>query len=272
MKKHYVYWIMLFATCLLMVTPALAQEASSIPQVTIQATSEGLVVPEEMPGGIVQITVENNSEAIVGSVFARLNEGVSFEDFGAAMNAGDEGALGLIAFHGVMEVAPGAARTATLDLMPGEYILLNWPGEIPEEVIPFTVADAGGEAPPVPEADVEVTMIDFAYTVPIEIPAGPQRWHIQNRGTHLHDMLVLPLDDNMSAGAFNELLQRALSGDDEGVPEEVAFWVASPGTQGWIAIDLEPGTYALICTLPDMSGSGRFHADLGMRQTIIVTE
>ena len=269
MKKRYAYWIMLLAAVLLMVTPVLAQETDAIPQITIQATTEGFVVPEEIPGGIVQITVENNSQALVGTVFTRLNEGVSIEDFGAAMEAGDEGALALLAFHGYIEVAPGAVGDAIFDFEPGEYILVNWPGEVPEDVIPFTVTSSGDEAPTVPEADVEVTIVDFAYNVPIAIPAGPQRWHIENRGTYLYDMLILPLDDNLSAGEFNELLLRLKANSQDG-PMEVAFWVASPGTQGWITYDLEPGTYALVSALQDMSG--RYYAELGMRQIIIVTE
>jgi len=143
---------------------------------------------------------------------------------------------------------------------------------VPEDVIPFTVARAGGEAPPVPEADVEVVMVDFAYDVPIAIPAGPQRWHIENRGTQPHEFELVPLDDNMTVGGFNELLLRALSGDEEGVPEPITFWIASPGVQGWITYDLEPGTYALVCEIPDLSGSEHNHAELGMRQIITVTE
>ena len=138
---------------------------------------------------------------------------------------------------------------------------------------PFMVADSEGEGVAPPQADVEVVLVDFAFNAPIAITAGPQVWHIVNQGAQNHHMFVVPLDDGMTAGAFNEFLLRLLAGEEVEGQEPLIEWFAmSPGEQAWITYDLEPGTYAVVCVLPDFAGSGHNHAELGMRQIIIVTE
>ena len=258
-----------------------AQDAGDIPHITIEATAQGFTVPEEMPEGVVQITFENHSEATIEAVVARLNEGVTLEDLGAAGAEGREAALALVSVLGGSIVMPEMTADVTFDLAPGTYLLSNVASQ-EQAIQPFTVADSEGEGAAPPEANLEIVLLDFAFGMPIEIPAGPQLWHIQNLGDQPHIMIVAPLDDTMTVGAFNQLLLRSIAGEDGGqiAPGIVSLgqiapaivWFMSPGEQAWITYDLEPGTYSVICGLPDMTGSGHNHAELGMRQIVIVTE
>jgi plastocyanin len=268
---------------LLLLTPGTivqAQDGSEIPQITIEATADGLAAPDEIPEGIVQITFVNHSEAPVAPVIARLNEGITLDDFMEVESQGGEPsleeALQNISMLGVAFVMPEMTVDVTFDFAPGTYVLVNTLNE--EQIQSFTVVDGEGNGAMPPEADVEAGLVDFAFNMPIEIPAGPQLWHIQNTGDQPHEMLVVPLDENMTAGEFNQLLLQLLASDEEEEPAEgegpepVIFWAMSPGEQTWITFDLEPGTYAVVCSFPDTSGSGHVHAELGMRQIIIVTE
>jgi hypothetical protein len=253
----------------------LAQDIGDIPFITIVATAEGFTVPEEMPEGVIQITFENNSDVPIQLFVARLNEGVTFEDLGAALEqGGEEAALPLVSLLGGVSVTPGAARDVVYDFAPGMYLLVNERGE-DDSLQPFSVVESEGEGAAPPEADVEVPLVDFAFNAPIAVAAGPQVWHIVNQGTQPHHMIVIPLDDNMPAGEINNLMLRVLAGEEVGeIEPSDAMSVAplSPGEQIWVSYDLEPGTYALVCALPDFSGSGRIHVELGMRQVIIATE
>jgi plastocyanin len=268
---------------LLLLTPGTivqAQDGSEIPQITIEATADGLAAPDEIPEGIVQITFVNHSEAPVAPVIARLNEGITLDDFMEVESQGGEPsleeALQNISMLGVAFVMPEMTVDVTFDFAPGTYVLVNTLNEA--QFQSFTVVASEGEGAAPPEADVEAGLVDFAFNMPIEIPAGPQLWHIQNTGDQPHEMLVVPLDENMTAGEFNQLLLQLLASDEEEEPAEgegpepVIFWAMSPGEQTWITFDLEPGTYAVVCSFPDTSGSGHVHAELGMRQIIIVTE
>ena len=257
-----------------------AQDAGDIPHITIEATAEGFTIPEEMPEGVVQVTFENHSEAPFGPMVVRLSEGVTLEDVGAAAAAGPEAGMqaifeGLLSLLGAVTVMPEMTVDVTFDFAPGTYVFANTAGGEPSSFQPFTVVDSDGEGAAPPEADVEVGLVDFAFNVPIAVAAGPQLWHIQNLGDQPHEMIVAPLDDTMTAGEFNQALLSSMSGEGGNQGEQsqpVIFWFMSPGEQAWITYDLEPGTYAVVCGFPDTSGSGHSHAELGMRQIIIVTE
>jgi hypothetical protein len=255
--------------------PILGQETADIPQVTIEVTTEGFSVPDEVPQGIVQVTVENNSETPIGPVFARLNDGVTPDDLWAVIKDGgdlaEQAAFERASVLGFLQLVPGETRDVIFDLTPGKYILLNWPGDVPDEIIPFTVTDTGSTTAAAPQADVEVTLVNFAFNVPITIPAGPQLWHISNRGDQPHEIIALPIDANMTVGDFNALLQGLFSGTVAPPAEPLFYLPMSPGEQAWISYDLSPGTYALLCGMPDTSGSNQLHVELGMRQIITVT-
>jgi hypothetical protein len=257
-----------------------AQDASDIPHITIEATAEGYTVPGVMPEGVVQVTFENHSQAPFGPLLVRLNEGVTLEDLAALAKEGQEAGMeaiskGQLSLLGSVTIMPNKTVDVTFDFAPGTYVFANTASGDPSSFQPFTVADSEGEGASPPEADVEVGLVDFAFNVPIAIAAGPQLWHIQNLGHQLHEMVVAPLDDAMTAGEFNQALLGMLAGkpDDEGQgTQPVILWSMSPGEQIWITYDLKPGTYAVVCGLPDTSGSGHTHAELGMRQIVIVTQ
>ena len=254
-----------------------AQDAGDIPHITIEATAEGFTIPEEMPEGIVEITFENHSEAPFGPMVVRLSEGVTLEDVGAVAAAGPEAGMqaifeGLLSLLGAVTVMPEMTVDVTFDFAPGTYVFANTASGDPSSFQPFTVVDSEGEGAAPPEADVEVGLVDFAFNAPLAVAAGPQLWHIQNLGDQPHEMIVVPMDDAMTAGEFNQALLGSIAGEETEQVAPVIFWSMSPGEQAWITYDLEPGTYAVVCGFPDTSGSGHSHAELGMRQIIIVTE
>jgi hypothetical protein len=255
------------------ICPIGAQDTGDIPQITIEITAEGPALPEGMPEGAVHVTFANNSETQFDPLIIRLNDGVTYEALGAALEeGGEDAALSLVSLLGGLELTPGETNDAIFDFAPGAYLMVNDATE-DQSLFPFTVVDGEGDGAAPPDADVEITLVDFAFDVPIAITTGPLVWHIQNAGDQPHHMFIVPLDDDMTPGEFNEFLLQILTGEESEGPEPIGGWsVMSPGEQVWIIYDLEPGTYALVCVLPDEEGSGHAHAELGMRQFINVTE
>ena len=48
-------------------------------------------------------------------------------------------------------------------------------------------------------------------------------------------------------------------------------WIPmSPGTEAWTTLDLQPGTYVLLCFLPDINGDFSPHMNHGMMQVFHV--
>lgn len=267
-SKHIWLTGLVIVLLLPMVWPAAAQDEGEIPQIIIEATADGVTIPEEMPEGAVEVTFTNSTEAPINLIVARLNDGVTQEDLMAALGSGgEEAALELVSLSGFLAGEPGSAESTLLILSSGNYVVV-----IESEtggMGAFTVADGPGEGAAPPEADVEVGLVDFAFVVPVTVEAGAQVWHIENTGEQNHELIVFPLPDDLTVAGFNELL---LSDEETDGPPPVAATFVAPGAQTWLQLDLEPGVYALICFFPDTSGSGHPHMALGMRQIITVTE
>ena len=272
--NHVRYWLMLAVLSLILASgiPVLTQESDEIPQVLVEAIAEGFTISETIPEGVVAIIFQNNAEEPIYASFMSLNEGATPEEFAEAFNAGPQEFLLLASIKGSILAEPGTSAEAILDFAPGEHVLLDEDNIEMRGTTPFTVADEEGDGAAEPQADVTVGLTDFGFNVPPAIPAGPQLWHVQNLSQETpHELLIARLDDDMPAGAVNEILlgHRGMEGVTE-VPTIVLGM--SEGEQFWVTYDLEPGTYALVCFLPDIFGSGMPHALLGMHQIILVVE
>jgi hypothetical protein len=261
------------AVCLLAlgIWPLFAQEADAVPQITIENSADGLTTPAEMPEGVVGISFVNSMEVSMAPLIVRLNDGVTVEAFGEALSAGGPVAvLDLVALLGGTQVMPAATVAVAYDFVPGTYVLLDVNSEAPAPQT-FTVADAEGDGAAAPEADVNVTLLDFAFSLPTTITAGEHTWQVENKGAQWHEMGIGRIDADTTIGEFHEALKNAAAGEESAGPiEEVFTWLpTNQGERAWFTLDLEAGTYVVICFLPDFV-SGHPHFNLGMVQFVTV--
>lgn len=263
----------------------LAQEAT-LPAFVVELTEDGLTVPETATAGLVAAAFVNSSEeAPLTAILARVNDDVTLDDLMAAMmEGGPEGMVPLVSLLGGSNIMPGASVEATLELQAGQHILLNLAAEIPD-VLPFVVVDdPAAEAAEAPEADVSLTLVDFAFGMPLEIAAGPQVWTIENKGMQWHETVIVRLAEGVTTDDLMPILMAmteqegppdlAGSEGEAGPPpfEEVFFWMPMDvDRQAWMTLDLEPGSYAALCFLPDFE-TGTSHLAHGMVQAFEVIE
>jgi hypothetical protein len=246
----------------------LAQDV--IPQVIFENTAEGYTVPAEVPAGIVNVLIDNNTPAPSFPLLARLNEGVTPDDLMAAMSEGPMAAMSLLSLLGGTLVYPDAELDFTVNLNPGVHLLLDFVSETAPPQI-FVVA---GEPAAVtgPAADIEAVLYDFSFTLPLEIPAGPQTWHIVNNGSQWHEILFMQIDDNTTVAEVRAMVAHLAEEDPAERALPAAIWAPMiQGQEAWVTFDLAPGTYLVTCVLPDFA-SGQAHAHKGMVQIISVVE
>ena len=242
------------------------EAAVGAPTVTVELTDAGLALPDEVPSGVVAFDLT----AAPGALPARLNEGVTLDQVNEALAQPDPfAALALVSLLG------GASNTTdgllTVDLQPGEHVLVNFPEDGPPSVTPFTTGDDSDAA--APEADVTVDLVDFNFGIPAEVESGPKVWQINNKGTQWHEMGIVKLSEGASVDDVLAMLQSEEQPDGPPPFEEVAFWAPnSPGETGWVTWDLPPGEYTVICFLPDLAGDMTPHAAHGMVAQLTVTE
>lgn len=250
---------------------------SAIFSATFALSTEGLVTPETIPAGWVEITFENTGEAPLFGIMARLDDDATMDDFIHAlmgMMSGEAGIIPPATFTGAPAAMPGTTQSVTYNLAAGNYVLLNVAGEEPQ-IATFLVEGETVETDIEPEADLTVALVDFAFGLPVELPAGEQTWLIENVGEQWHELIVIPVPDGTTLEDAMSLLM-ATEGEVEGegaMPEFAAVWSPmSAGERAWVQVDLAPGTYLVSCFIEDAnSDEHAIHAALGMIQIVTVT-
>lgn len=246
------------------------EDADTAPgQVAVVAQDYSFEAPTTMEGGVVELEMDNQGAEEHHVQFARLNEGVTFEDFTGAFQQGEEAALPLISFEGgVGTTMPGNTASATTDLAAGDYALICFvagedgvPHAAKGMLMPLEVTEPAATAA-APEADATVTMTDFAYELPDEFEATGTVEFV-NEGEQPHEANIVGLREGDS-DTFLEFFA-----EPAGPPPFTSsggFQALSVGAgSGYVDLSqLDPGRYAFVCFIPDALGDGAPHFTKGM--------
>lgn len=243
-------------------------------EVTIVGRDHVFEAPEEMPAGLITFAFKNEGAEVHHVQIARLNDGVTFEQFMAAFEQGEAAAMPLITPVGGPSLTnPGQTARVTLNLEPGAYVLLclvpdaeGIPHLAHGMARPLTITGDVATQPE-PQADLTISMADFQYSMPTEVEAGPQTWKVVNDGPQPHELVLHKLASGKTAEdviAFFHTPQGQPPFTNAGGMQGL-----SQGGVGWVQLDLAPGTYVAICYIPDPT-SGTRHMDLGMVRTLTV--
>lgn len=246
--------------------PVQAPAASAIPEFTIAVSDEAVSVPEVVPGGIVRVNIKNNSSIPMDIGLARVLEGSTPEEVIALAQGGEETFIPLLTkasfLPSVNPVDPGVERWFYVDLRTGVFVVdaaehvegMPGAGALHLNAV-FTADEIIGTTEPV--ADVVVDMVDFAYTMPDEIPAGSLLWQFTNSGEQWHMMFVVDLAEG--AGVEDVM---AFMGDPAMAPAgpppfEIVPHAGIPpigvGERAWLESSLAPGEYLVACPIPDVA-------------------
>jgi hypothetical protein len=120
-------------------------------------------------------------------------------------------------------------------------------------------------------AALDVVAADYAFQdLPEEVEAGRTSIALDNQGSEQHELVLFKKADGETRG-WDELSQ--LPEEEQGAALQfsgVAF--GAPGTTAYTTVDLEPGTYIAVCTMP-VGGheDGEPHFMKGMVQELTVS-
>ena len=129
-----------------------------------------------------------------------------------------------------------------------------------------TIEGAARETARTPQV-VTVTARDFAFGAPSSIPAGLTTIRLENGGEEMHHVQLVRLDEGRT---IEELMAAARAGD---IAPAWARLVGGPNTPGpggtaEATLELEPGSYAIVCVIP--SPDGVPHLMKGMVKPLLV--
>jgi hypothetical protein len=290
-------------------TAATFADTMGLPELRVRITDdayEGL--PAETPAGRYLLTLEIEATEGAGVTFMRLPEGMSTDDFMSMLAgppaASPEAVIGTPMaeagppegeggdrppewfFQTEMAGGTGAfvgTAQAIIDLTPGEWIA--WAGfpDAPQSPAGLSVTGEAGATPAAEAesaADVTVTMFEYDFTVEGALSPGSQVLAVNNVGAQPHEMYMARVPESVTEEQIAQILEMEMQGatpaPDSGLPDPESFTPVaimtslSMGKTGWIPVNLEAGTYLMICFVPDIE-SGMPHAFEGMYELITVS-
>lgn len=241
---------------------AVAGELTGLPQATYVTGDYTIEGPSELSAGLVEVTQSNQGGEDHHVQFARLNDGVTYEQLEEALAQPDPtAAMMLVTLAGGPNGAPpnGGEQTVVLNLEAGDYILLCLipsPDGIPHlakgMTMPLTVTEAeAGEAPAPPPSEGTITLKDMAVELPEGFDGTPGWYTVVNEGPQPHEMVAMLLDEGKTA---EDLATWAAS--EQGPPPAKAVGgtaVMAPQTSMWVYLDLADGDYLFTCFFPDLT-------------------
>ncbi len=238
--------------------------------VHIIATDDAYAAPDNIPAGLRHIVFENRGSEVHEAMFVRLPDGMSADDYVAALEGGTLFPEGAMDYAGPGLTSPGEKTELWLTVDEGTYLLICWFRDHartrPAHV--FTVVATGAaDAKPPPE-DVVLRLVDFRIELDGELRAGSQVIRVDTPGPSLHEVDIYLLDEGSTAADVGAWYDRDQQGP---APARALGGVLDShdiSRTAWLRREFVPGRYVFRCQMP-MTGTATpssviNHAHAGM--------
>jgi hypothetical protein len=232
----------------------------------IIATDFGFEAPASIRAGVTTNRVVHEGREYHHPTLIRLEGDRTSADLAAEMK-GDRLPAWASFVGGPNGAPPGGSSEATLALKPGNYVVIC--------VIPSAdgtphfmkgmVRDVKVTGPAVrgelPAADVAFMLSDYEIKASKPLTRGRHTIRIRNYAAQPHEVMIFRLLPGKTEADLMKFLS-AMSGDVPAVPIG-GVAPMSQGTANNLAVDLEPGSYIMMCFVPDVK-DGKSHLEHGM--------
>ncbi|GAA1172374.1 hypothetical protein F4556_006448 [Kitasatospora gansuensis] len=260
--------------------------------IEVRIGASGIQAPASAPGGLVTFHVTTDDPAGRALQVFRPKAGITLDqvlaDFTKAVASTDpaDTANGISAVEheaealGGVTVVPAVAGSATTEISPGTVYLLDFTAFLQDQSAPVlrSLELCAG-----PSADLAEFPDGIVITE--ETAGGPRfrtenvtladgRFLVHNASDEIHEMTLQQVPDGTTDAQLQAIYDAILAGNPppQGGPAPLSVGLGgiSPGrTALYHAEHLPPGTYALICFVPDHE-SGLPHAFLGMHKVVVL--
>jgi hypothetical protein len=257
-------------------TEAPATPAAGSPQVAaFTATDYAFDGPSETPAGPTRFTLTNRGKEAHHLVVVRIEGGRTYDSLLAALKKPELPPRWAHPIGGPNGVSPALESEAEITLTPGAYAIVcfvptaNGVPHLAKGMIrPLTVTPSNRQASAAaPDLTMDLTDYDFKLSAPIT--AGTRVVRVVNAAAQLHEVVVVRLDKGKT---MQDMFTWEVSGRKGAAPGRYVGGMSpiAPGDTADFSLAFEPGSYALICFLPDAK-DGKFHAMHGMLKTLTVS-
>jgi hypothetical protein len=290
-------------------TGGAAFAALGLPELTITITDTGFEgVEETLSPGTYLVHATSRTTESSNLTFMQLPEGMTADDLMTMLGGGDSGETGgetgspvaegeedlgappdwfyTVHLPGGVGIDGGQSAHFVVTFQPGTYIAWGEDPSAPQAPVEFTVsgdpATAMAEPGTTPEADVTILELatdnGFAFELDGDFAASSQVVEVTNNSDQPHFVEIDRLPEGTTRDDVDALFSSFMSGTPiaGGLSEtdlQPAYFIGtqSAGTTQWHELTLDPGTYGIVCWIPDPTRGGVPHAMEGMYDVFTVS-
>lgn len=246
-----------------------AAATAAAPNVVVVKTSDyAFDAPDTVRAGLTTLRLVTNPGQEMHQVgLIRLDSAKTPADLFGAMKTPGPMPRWAVEVAGVNPPAPGQTAEATLNLAPGNYLLVCFvpsPDGVPHIAKgmsrPLVVTGTAVATAPLP-GDVEIKLTDYAFGLSKPLTAGQHVIRVVNNGEQAHEVMVIRLAPGKTAAQVAAWVEK-MEGPPPGEPLSGVAGLGV-GQSASFPLTLTPGEYGLICFIPDAK-DGKPHYVHGM--------
>lgn len=241
--------------------------------VTVIAHDFAFEMPDTIPAGLTTFRLRNAGTEPHHLMFYRLDSGKRLADVLAALNAGGAHPAWMHPAGGPNAVPPAKEATGSLVLQPGSYVAFchvksrDRVLHFAKGMMKMVTVSGGRVSGRLPAADLTVTLTDYKFTFSHPPTRGPHTIAVTNRGTQPHEFILSKLAAGKTSHDFVHWMDT-----QDGPPPVIPSGGTTdlpPGGTMVIQVDLDPGTYSVVCRVRD-AHDGETHDRHGMLTQFVV--
>jgi len=222
----------------------------------IEASEYAFKTLGSIPAGVTTVQLKNLGKEHHEAQFVRLNEGVTPEQFLAAIQqAGDGPPPDIFSFEGgPAEILSNKTAEVMLNFAPGQYMLVCFvdapdgqPHVAKGMVLPVKVVAATGPAAALPAGKGTITLgAANGFDLPATLPAGKSQYRVTNQGTGPRAFFVGGIPADKTIDDVNAELAKPDSGPPPWFQQAGGMGGLKPNGSGVVTLDLTPGKYVAV--------------------------
>jgi hypothetical protein len=226
-----------------------------IRELEVRAEDFRFRAPDTVAEGLTRIRLVNQGHEQHHLQLLRLEDGHTAEEVLEDARRGELVTSGTTYVGGPSIPAPGSASEVTVDLEPGQYLMVCYMSSRGVQHLLLGMARrlvvVPSPARPTipPKADAQLTLDSYSFGLTSALRAGRQIVRVENVAEQPHEVGFVRVSPGHSAAEVLQWLK-----DESGPPPFApagGSMMLSQGGVSFVTLDLEPGEYVLLCFVPD---------------------
>jgi len=235
--------------------------------VNVVAREYQFEMPDTLPAGPTLFHLTDDGNQLHHVTLVKLEQGKTLADF-TALPPGPFPAWAVFMGGPNTPMPHGGQDEDVVDLSPGNYAVIcvipdtdGKPHMMKGMVKALTVTPST-EARTMPATDLTLTLTNYQFTFSTPLTAGQHAIRIVNDGTQPHEAVMFRLEAGKMGEDIAKWVETGMQGPPPGAPV-TGITATAPGKENTLLLNLSPGSYALLCFVPDAK-DGKPHAAHGM--------